>query len=276
MHELAAIDPDVLEPFLLSHAQMSCPVAHYFGPGVYVREVTIPAGAYAMGNRQKSEHLNIIIKGKVAMIDDRGVNVVSGPHIYTGKPGRKVGYVLEDCVWWNIYPNPDNCRDIEVLEARWTERSPIADEYIGYYESAMAKQYDHDRDDYAGLIASIGMSDEQVKAESENDSDMVDMPPEYLTILSIRKSHISGKGLFISAPVKAGARIAPARIGQSRTIAGRYVNHAKTPNCKYVTDGDCIWLEATKDIDGCIGGSHGEELTVNYLEALKVAGRIEK
>jgi hypothetical protein len=228
----ANIDPDVLEPYLLSHAQAPAPVAHHFGPGVYVREVTIPAGAYALGNRQKFEHLNIVIKGKVAMIDEQGVKVVSAPLIFTGQPGRKLGYVIEECVWWNIYPNPDECRDIEELEKRWTERSPIAQEFIGYYDEAMERQREADRMDYAQLLETIGMTDEEVRAEAENHGDMVDLPNEYAARVSIRKSPIAGKGLFLSAPASAGEMIAPAKIGESRTIAGRYVNHARTPNCR--------------------------------------------
>jgi hypothetical protein len=41
-----------------------------------------------------------------------------------------------------------------------------------------------------------------------------------------------------------------------------------------VVGGD-IWLQATQDIAGCNGGSSGEELTVNYMDALKTAKRIE-
>lgn len=269
------IDPDVIEPYLLSHAQASCPVAHHFGPGVYVREVTIPAGSYALGNRQKSEHLNIVIKGKVAMIDKDGVKVVEGPLIFTGQPGRKLGYVVEECVWWNIYPNPDNCRDIEELEKRWTERSAIADEYIGYYDEAMSKSREADRQDYAELLQAIGYTDEQARAESENLGDMVDLPSEYAARFSIRKSHIAGKGLFLSVPAEPGELLAPAKIGDNRTIAGRYVNHAKSPNCEYVQIDGTIWLKAIESIQGCLGGHVGDELTVNYMQALQVSKRLE-
>lgn len=269
------IDPDVIEPYLLSQAQAQCPVAHYFGPGVYIREVTIPAGAYALGNRQKHEHLNIVIKGKVAMIDEQGVKTVEGPAIFTGKPGRKLGYVLEDCVWQNIYPNPDNCRDIETLEDRWTEKSEIAKEFLGYYHEASERLRQDDRKDYANLLAAIGMTEDQVRQESEITQDMVDLPDEYMARLTIRKSPIEGKGLFLSASAKQGEFIAPARIDDCRTVAGRYVNHAANPNCHYVKQGNVIYLVALRDINGCAGGHAGEELTVNYLDALQVGGRIE-
>ena len=269
------IDPDVLEPFLLSQAQCSAPVSHHFGPGVYVREVTLPSGSYALGNRQKSEHLNIVIKGKVAMIDKNGVKVVNGPLIFTGQPGRKLGYVVDECVWWNVYPNPDECRDIEELERRWTEKSAIANDFMRYYDEEMSAYHDEDRKDYADLLESVGITDEVARNESENSSDMIDLPPEYISKFSIRKSHISGKGLFLSYPVESGELISPAKIGENRTIAGRYVNHAKIPNCEYVELNGNIWLKAIRPIEGCVGGHPGEELTVNYMQAMQASKRLE-
>jgi hypothetical protein len=242
---------------------------------VYIREVTIPAGSYALGNLQLFEHLNIVIRGKVAVIGDSGVRVIEGPSIFTGQPGRKLGYCIEECVWQNVYPNPDNCRDIETLENRWTEKSAIAKQFLKIYAECLSEQRQADRDDFERVLKETGLSAEQVQKESEVD-DLIAMPAEYATRLSVRDSHIHGKGLFLSSPVLAGQIVAPARIGEHRTDAGRYVNHSKTPNCFYKKDssGD-IWLCALRDIDGCVGGHHGEELTADYLQAATISGRIE-
>jgi SET domain-containing protein len=74
-----------------------------------------------------------------------------------------------------------------------------------------------------------------------------------------------------------GDVIAPARIADNRTVAGRYVNHSKSPNCEYVKwpDGD-IYLVAKTNIQGAKGGEPGDELTVDYRQALNVAGRLER
>ena len=56
----------------------------------------------------------------------------------------------------------------------------------------------------------------------------------------------------------------PASIGGLRTIAGRYVNHAKNPNAVMVLhDNGDFFLEATSDIEG-------EEITTDYRETLKL------
>ena len=273
--EQIRIDPDVIEVALLSQPQSACPVVHHFGPGVYIREVTIPAGSYALGNLQLFEHLNIVIRGKVAVIGDSGVRVIEGPSIFTGQPGRKLGYCIEECVWQNVYPNPDNCRDIETLENRWTEKSEVAKMFGKLYMECLSDQRQADRDDFERVLKESGLSAEQVRKESEVDN-VVAMPTEYAARLSVRDSHIEGKGLFLSSAASAGDVIAPARIGDRRTIAGRYVNHAKTPNCAYRKDhnGD-VWLYALRDIAGCIAGHHGEELTADYMQAALTSGRLE-
>ena len=57
-----------LEKEMLGMPQADCPVAHHFGPGIYIREVTLPAGIFAVGHTQRYEHLNIMLTGKVAII----------------------------------------------------------------------------------------------------------------------------------------------------------------------------------------------------------------
>jgi hypothetical protein len=268
------IDPEILEPYLLSASQAECPVVHHFGPGVYVREVTIPAGALAMGHKQRFEVLNIVLKGSVAIIDDGSVKVISAPTIFVGKPGRKLGYCIEECVWQNVYANPDNERDIETLEERYLDKSEFYRSFQKTYIEELGKMYQEERDDYARMLSELGFTEDQVRAETEISQDMVNLPEFYAVRLSVRESPIEGKGLFLSHSVKAGEMIAPARIAGRRTIAGRYVNHSHTPNCKYELLGNDVMLVAIKDITGAVGGSCGDELTADYRQALVASGRI--
>jgi hypothetical protein len=111
-----------IEALLLGQPQAHCPLMHYFGPGVYVREVSMQAGTMAIGHRQRFEHLNILLKGAVEMVNEDGsTQVLRAPLIFTGKPGRKIGLVLEDMVWLNVYAAEE--RDVEALEARFVDKS---------------------------------------------------------------------------------------------------------------------------------------------------------
>lgn len=257
-----------LEENLLSLPQEEASVYHHFGPGIYIREVHIKAGTFAIGHRQKKEHVNILLKGKVAMINGDDVNIVSAPLLYIGKPGRKCGYIIEDMVWQNIYATEE--RNIDKLEETFLDKSEEYKIYEKDYSIIMMEAYNEDREDYRKLISDLGMTEEEVRAQVENEEDIIEMPYGF-SKLSVRDSYIEGKGVFLNAPVEAGEIIAVARINGKRTPVGRYTNHAKNPNAMFIDYGGDIYLVADKKINGCHGGNKGEEVTVNYRKAIEVS-----
>lgn len=264
-----------LEKEMLEMPQADCPVAHHFGPGIYIREVTLPAGIFAVGHAQRYEHLNIMLTGKVAIVDGDQVRVLEAPLIFTGKPGRKVGYVLETCVWQNVYAT--NETDIDTLEAHYLDKSKTWEAYDKEHSKIDHALNQHNRDDYAQVLKEFGFDADTARQQAEEESDQIDMPNVFKAVVQVRDSNIEGKGLFLSWHIAAGQIIAPARISGKRTPAGRYVNHSMNPNCKYVADenGD-IYLVSLRDIDGCKGGSKGEELTVDYRQALTLNKELSK
>jgi hypothetical protein len=131
----------------------------------------------------------------------------------------------------------------------------------------------HDRDDFLSMIDEYGLDKDTIRQQSENEADQIDMPTEWALHTAVRKSAIEGLGLFLSWPLVKGDTVAPARMQGKRTPAGRYVNHSATPNCVFVKNNDDdIYLVAARDISGCKGGDKGEELTVNYRQALALSG----
>lgn len=256
-----------LEEEMLDMPQADCPVAHHFGPGIYIREVTLPAGIFAVGHAQKFDHLNIMLTGKVAIVDEGKVRVLEAPMIFTGKPGRKVGYVIETCVWQNVYATEET--NIDALEAYYLDKSENWKAYDKEQSNIIYALNQPDRDDFEQVLKDFGFDAETVRQQSEDESDQIDMPVAFKAVAQVRDSNIEGKGLFLSWHAMSGQIIAPARIAGKRTPAGRYVNHSINPNCKYIADenGD-IYLVSLRDIDGCKGGGCGEELTVDYRQAL--------
>lgn len=115
------VDLGVIEAYMLSLPQIEVPVEHYFGPGVYVRSITMPKGAMCLGHEQRFEHLNIMLTGSVVMYDDGVAKVMTAPLIFTGKPGRKVGQVIEECTWLNIFATDET--DIDKLEEMIANKS---------------------------------------------------------------------------------------------------------------------------------------------------------
>lgn len=263
---------EALETHMLEHEQVDCPVVHHFGPGIYVREVHLPKGALALGHAQKFEHLNIMLKGKVAMpTPDGGLKILEAPTIFVGQPGRKFGYILEDVVWQNVYATDET--DINKLEAMFLDKSEPWQQHNSSLRQIRESLHEEDRQDYQILLNQIGLSDAEVRAQSEEDEDQIPMPNGFAPKFTVRDSYIEGKGVFLSVGVEEGEVIAPARLGGKRTPAGRFTNHAKDANAAFVMfDTGDIYLVAIKPISGCAGGEQGEEVTVNYRQALSLSG----
>lgn len=262
------IEVGKIESFLLKMPQVECPVIHHFGPSIYIREVTLQAGSIVIGHVQKYEHLNIMLSGKVALLnDDNSVKILEAPMIFVGKPGRKIGYILETCVWQNVYAT--NETDVQKLEDHFLIKS----EAFKINEESLKKidflERERDRDDFHLMLKQFGFNEETVRMQSENLEDQIEMPLAFKNRLTIRDSSIEGKGAFLSSTLLENEIIAPARINKMRTQAGRYVNHSANPNAKFIKDsnGD-IWLVSIKKINGCVGGNHGDEITVDYRQAL--------
>lgn len=259
-----------VEKSMLQLPQAECPVIHRFGPGIYIREVSIPAGTFSIGHYQKQEHTNILLKGRVTMLNDDGSTVERvAPFIYVGKLGRKIGYIHEDMVWQNIYATTET--DVEKLEAMLLIKSDSWLENKSNKEKIDFVLHQVSRDDYRKVLVERGVTEEQARAQSENESDQIPLPHGGYKIM-VAASPIEGKGLFATAKFSTGEVIAPARISGKRTIAGRFTNHSISPNAKMsaLPNGD-IDLVAIRPITGCHGGNPGEEITVDYRQALSAA-----
>jgi len=260
---------DKPEQTLLQMPQVECSVVHHFGPGVCIREVFMPAGTLAIGHRQKFDHLNVMLRGKVMIVkDDGSTQILIAPMIFTGKAGRKVGYVLEDMVWQNIYAT--EVKDVEAIENLFIEKSEtwVQDQQTKLAVEKLTRIAD--REDYFKLLEDCGIPHELARQQSENETDQKWVDSQ---TTRVAESPIEGKGLFLTSPVKSGDIICAARVDGNRTQAGRYTNHSATPNAKMVKlpNGD-IDLVALFDIEGCKGGDMGVEITVDYRQALALSG----
>jgi len=271
MRSLLAGGVSIVEKVMLSHVQAPCPVNHYFGPGIYIREVSMAAGIFAIGHRQTQEHVNILLKGSVLMMNEDGTtHQLNAPLMFTSKPGRKMGYILEDVVWQNIYATEE--RDVQVLESMFLDKSPA---WIDANELRMKSEHalhESDRADFAEVLFRSGFSAETVQTQSENISDQRPMPAGSQKF-KLGQSPIHGTGVFATANVTTHEVIGPARIEGLRTPLGRYTNHSKTPNAymRLHGSGD-VSLVALKDISGCNGGRDGDEVTIDYRQALRLSG----
>jgi hypothetical protein len=90
---------------------------HHFAPGLYARELFIPAGTVLTGKTHRNEHFNICI-GDITVWTEDGMKRLSGYHRLVSSPGTKrVGYTHEDTVWITFHHNPTNTHDLKQIEA---------------------------------------------------------------------------------------------------------------------------------------------------------------
>ena len=261
-----------LEAAFLEQPQVDCPVVHRFGSGIYIREVSIPAGTLSIGHRQTTTHLNVMLAGRVIMISEDGVKTeVAAPQTFVAGPGRKIGYILEDMIWQNIYAT--NETDVEKLEAMFLDKSNTWQEYQKNQQLLLSFDHSEDVADYYAAIAQYGFDHDTVQTQVQNLDDQIDLPHGGYKIM-VAPSKIDGKGVFATANLETGEIIAPARIAGKRTPAGRYTNHSKNPNAKMILlDNGDVNLVAAMPIVGCKGGNLGEEITIDYRQALSLAIR---
>lgn len=259
-----------LEMMCLQQEQVDCPVIHRFGPGVYIREVMIPAGTFSIGHYQKKEHLNIMLKGRVTMLHEDGtLHEVIAPTIFTAPPGRKIGYIHEDMVWLNVYPTTET--EVEKLEAMFLDKSEGWTQN-NQMQNGIAKLHCvADREDYKKVLAEFGFTEEAARAMSANEDDQISFPYGGWKV-RVDVSPIEGRGLFATADIEEGELIAPARIKGMRTPAGRFTNHSLNSNAIMIMqpNGD-IDLVATRTIKGNAGGYNGEEITIDYRDSLALS-----
>lgn len=105
-----------LERALLALPQVNCPIRHYFAPGIYAREMSIPAGTVVTGAVHKTENLIVVSKGRLRIVTDDGTRDVAAGETFTCKPVMKNAVVaLEDSRWTNFFSNPTNERDTDKL-----------------------------------------------------------------------------------------------------------------------------------------------------------------
>lgn len=116
---------DELEAFMADNYQIvECPLVHRFTPGMYIREIFMPAGSLVTSKIHKTEHPFTVSKGKVAVsIDGKDWEEFEAPYTGITKPGtRRILYIIEDCIWTTYHANPSDSQDVSEIEERIIEK----------------------------------------------------------------------------------------------------------------------------------------------------------
>ena len=80
------------------------PITHHFAPGVYAREMFLPAGHTIIGKIHKHAHLNIISQGVVVVSTEEGSKELKAPCTFTSYAGTKRAvFIKDDAIWTTIH-----------------------------------------------------------------------------------------------------------------------------------------------------------------------------
>lgn len=112
---------------------VECPVYHHFSPGVYARELRIPAGSVIVGKIHKHDNMLIMSAGEAEISIDGQVARVKAPHISVGPAGsQRAAYTITDCVFISVHGTHET--DLDKIEKEF-----IAQDALEYEQYRLAQ-----------------------------------------------------------------------------------------------------------------------------------------
>lgn len=127
-----------IEDEISRHPQVHCPVRNFFARGMYIREMTIPAGTLATGAVHKTDHLTMIVKGRVKIISENGEQEYTAPATIMSRAGsKKAALAIEDTVMLTMHNTFET--DVYKLITELTDARP--EELIGGSENKQLKAH---------------------------------------------------------------------------------------------------------------------------------------
>jgi hypothetical protein len=262
-------DPETvrrMERAILELPQVDLQTRHLVHGGMYARTILVPAGCALTGALTNAANV-CIVSGDITVTTDDGPRRLRGYHVLPAQPGfKRAGIAHADTYWTTLVAT--ELTDVTEIENAFTDEAELLQTRRPgiVYERPRALE----RDDYARFLAEFGFSEEMVRHVVADMSDHAELPA-WCTKLTIGPSQIEGRGTFAAADIAEGEVIAPARLNDCRTHAGRLTNHSPLPNCRFEAraSGDLLMV-ARRAIPA------GEELTVDYRQAAAVNGFIHE
>jgi hypothetical protein len=91
------------------------PLTHMFTPGLYTRQIFMPADTVCITRIHLYEHPFVVSKGRVSIYDGEKIITVEAPYHGVTKPGTKrIIYNHEDTVWTTFHVTEKS--DLESIE----------------------------------------------------------------------------------------------------------------------------------------------------------------
>lgn len=116
-----------------------CPVTHHFEPGMYIREMRIPAKTWFIGRPHLLGHRCQLVSGCLGLVTEKGkFEKRPGDEMHSTPGYMTVLYTFDDVVARTYHPNPTESRDTDALEAQIFESLPSIIERVEQLKLAKA------------------------------------------------------------------------------------------------------------------------------------------
>lgn len=95
----------LLEQMQASGLKAELPLQSFVTGNLLARQLSMPAGTFAIGEIQRFGHVSVLLSGEISMLNETGgITRLVAPATFPSKPGvRKVGFVHKDVVWTTVH-----------------------------------------------------------------------------------------------------------------------------------------------------------------------------
>lgn len=88
------------------------PLEHYFGDGLYIRRIFMPAGFILTSKIHKKTHPYFILSGEVEVLTEQGMKKIKAPYFGMTQAGTKrVILTHTDTVWFTVHATEETALD---------------------------------------------------------------------------------------------------------------------------------------------------------------------
>lgn len=95
---------------------------HMFAPGMYLRELTVPAGMLIVGKIHRHAHFLMVLSGRAEIVSEFGRMSVSAGHVSVSPAGvKRAVLAIDDTRFVTIHVNKGNSTDLSEIEAEHIE-----------------------------------------------------------------------------------------------------------------------------------------------------------
>lgn len=93
------------------------PLKHTFADELYLRQMSMQKNSFLVGAIHKHLHVWFLLTGHITVVTEESTEEYVAPCYTVSTPGSKrVIFANEDSIFVNVHKNPDNTKDIDVLD----------------------------------------------------------------------------------------------------------------------------------------------------------------